>query len=81
MLHITKVIHNDSYVGSVRRALRSACYKQLTGNARETSLRLCQKVKGGCLVRKAPPGATYLPYAHSNEVIIPVDDSGRLIKL
>ena len=81
MLHIPKTIHDDAFVGTVRRTIRSACFKQLNGDDREHALSLCRRIKGGCLVRKAPPGATYLLHAHTDNVIIPVDDNNQLIRI
>ena len=78
MLTVDRVIHSDDFVGTVRRTLRSAAYKQLSGEARKTALLSCRKVAGGVLVKTPPKGATVLKYEHGG-FVIPVDVGNRLI--
>ncbi len=80
-MKIERVIFDDDFVGTVRRTIKCACRKQLTGDTRAAALRLACTIKGGMLVRNAPAGATVLRYAHSKDVIIPVDNAGRLVRI
>ena len=81
MLRVDRVIREDDCVGTVRRTIHRAVCKQLTGAAREEALARCRSIKGGVLVKRPPANATVLRYAGSRELIIPVDDSGRLVRL
>ena len=79
MLRITRIIHDDDYVGTVRRTITAACKSQLVGPERAEALRKARRITGGVLVKRPPAGATVLKYAHNNRYVIPVDDKEKLV--
>lgn len=80
MLEIKRVVHEDDYVGTVRRTIKRAIAKQLTGSSRQVAMAAARSIKGGVIVHKAPAGATVLRHA-AGGWIIPVDANDKLVRV
>jgi len=77
-LQVNRIIREDDYTGTVRRTIRSAIFQQVAPAERPAALAKCRSIRGGCLVRHTPPGATSLKYEKGG-IIIPVDETGKLV--